>query len=112
MERSTQIYLFGDQTNSYDTGLCHLLQIKDNPLLSALFERVNYALRLYIGQLPRIQKELLPRFTSLHELLARYRETSGTNPALDSMFVCLHQLALFIRYICPTSFYHFYTYKS
>ncbi|RPB26895.1 conidial pigment polyketide synthase PksP/Alb1 [Terfezia boudieri ATCC MYA-4762] len=96
MEGSTQIFLFGDQTNSYDAGLCHLLQIKDNPLLSALFERVNYALRLHIGQLPSIQKELFPRFTSLHELLARYRETSDTNPALDSMFVCLHQLALFI----------------
>ncbi|KAF8428551.1 conidial pigment polyketide synthase PksP/Alb1 [Tirmania nivea] len=93
-----QIYLFGDQTNSYDVGLCHLLQVKDNPLLAALFERVNYALRLHIGQLPSIQKELFPRFTSLHELLARYRETSGTNPALDSMFVCLHQLALFISY--------------
>jgi len=112
MEGSIQIYLFGDQTNNYDAGLCHLLQAKDNPLLSALFERVNYALRLHIGQLPSIQKELFPRFTSLHEFLARYRETPGTNPALDSMFVCLHQLALFIRYICLSCFYYYYAYKS
>lgn len=97
MKDFTTIYLFGDQTNSFDSGLCQLLQIKDNPILSALFERVNYALRLHIGQLPILQRDLFPRFTSLHELLARYRETAETNPALDSMFVCLHQLALFIR---------------
>ena len=97
MDDSAQIYLFGDQTNSYNAGLCHLLQIKDNPILSALFERVNYALRLYIGQLPGIQKEQFPRFTSIHELLSMYRESPDTNPALDSMFVCLYELALFIR---------------
>lgn len=97
MKVHTQIYLFGDQTHAFDDGLCRLLQIKDNPVLSALFERVNYAIRLQIGLLPTAQKDIFPRFTSIHELLARYREASKPNPALESMLVCLHQLALFIR---------------
>ena len=97
MKPAIQFYLFGDQTQSFDAGLCQLLQIKDIPLLASLFEQVNHAIRMHIGNLPSIQKSRFPRFSTLYELLARYRETPDTNPAIESMLVCLHQLALFIR---------------
>jgi len=95
MARETNVYLFGDQTNSFDTGLRRLLLIKENVILTSFFERVHYALRLEIGKLGIFERELFPRFTSLGDLLARYRE-SENNAALESALTAIHQLGSFI----------------
>lgn len=105
MERSTRVYLFGDQTNSFDAGLRRLLQIKDNGSLTSFLERTRYALQLEIGHLPVFERQLFPRFTSVLDLLARYRE-SGNHPALESTFTCIHQLAAFIRYTAVLSHHY------
>jgi len=95
MARETNVYLFGDQTTSFDTGLRRLLLIKENVILTSFFERVHYALRLEIGELGIFERELFPRFTSIGDLLARYRE-SENNPALESALTAIHQLGSFI----------------
>jgi len=95
MARETNVYLFGDQTTSFDTGLRRLLLIKENVILTSFFERVHYALRLEIGELGIFERELFPRFTSIGDLLARYRE-SENNPALKSALTAIHQLGSFI----------------
>lgn len=96
MDRSTDIFVFGDQTAGFEAGLRRLLHKKDNALLSSFFERVHYVLRLEIGHLSASQQEQFPRFISLLDLLGKYREL-GSNPALESALVCAHQLACFIR---------------
>lgn len=98
MARSTRVHLFGDQMTGFDGGLRRLFQIQDNPLLSSFFERTHHALRLEIGQLSLAERAFFPRFTSISDLLARYRD-SGNNPALESAFTCIHQLACFIRQV-------------
>ncbi|KAF8466315.1 polyketide synthetase PksP [Kalaharituber pfeilii] len=94
----TRIFVFGDQTTSFDDGLFRLLHIQNNPILTSFVERATYALRLEIGRLPTSHRDLFPRFISLIELLSRYRKYKHPNPALESCLVCLHQLACFIGY--------------
>ena len=95
MEPSSQIFIFGDQTNASDTELRQLLHVKDNIVLRSFFERTTYALRVKIAQLPAMKQEKFPRFTTLLDLLARRREL-GDNPALELALLCITQLACFI----------------
>ncbi|KAL9102125.1 MAG: hypothetical protein Q9163_002686 [Psora crenata] len=97
MSEPKQILLFGDQTNAFDEGIRKLSQHKDNAFLISFLERCHFALRAEIGKLPASQRELFPRFTSVLDLLARYRK-SGDNPALEGALTCVHQVACFIRY--------------
>jgi naphtho-gamma-pyrone polyketide synthase len=96
LDSSLNVYVFGDQTNAFESDLNQLLHVKDCEVLSSFFEQVNYALRLEISRLPASQKEWFPRFTSIIDLLARYPE-SGSNPALGLSLLCLNQLARFIK---------------
>lgn len=96
MEPSSEIFIFGDQTNSFDTDLRELLHVNDNIVLRSFFERVTWALRVEIAGLPALKQKTFPRFTTLHDLLPRRRE-SGSNPALELALLCIAQLACFIR---------------
>lgn len=95
---SCSIYIFGDQTNSYESDLTQLLHIKGSGLLSSFFEQTHYALRLEISRLPTSRQGWFPRFTSVIDILAR-KADSGSNPALELALLCLTQLARFIRYV-------------
>ncbi|KAJ5104649.1 hypothetical protein NUU61_001996 [Penicillium alfredii] len=97
MEAPSRVYLFGDQTADFDSGLRRLLQAKNDSLLSAFFQKCYYALRKEISRLSPSQRQLFPRFTSVVDLLARYRE-SGSNPALESALTTIYQLGCFIHY--------------
>ncbi|KAL9126698.1 MAG: hypothetical protein Q9217_004295 [Psora testacea] len=97
MSEPKQILLFGDQTNAFDEGIRKLSQHKDNAFLISFLERCHFALRAEIGKLPVSQRQLFPRFTSILDLLARYRK-SGDNPALEGALTCIHQVACFIGY--------------
>jgi len=96
MAAASRVYLFGDQTGDFDAGLRRLLQAKNNSLVTSFFERCFYALRHEIAQLSPTQRQIFPRFTSVVDLLARYRE-SGPNPALESALTCIYQLGCFIK---------------
>ena len=91
-----QVLVFGDQTNDFDAGLRRLSQFKDNGMLISFLERCHYFLRLEIGRLAMEERELFPRFSSILDLLARYRK-SANNPALEDALTCIHQIAYFIR---------------
>ncbi|OJJ48520.1 hypothetical protein ASPZODRAFT_150731 [Penicilliopsis zonata CBS 506.65] len=97
MGESGCVYLFGDQTGDFDAGLRRLLEAKNNSLLTSFFQRSFFALRTEVTKLPPSQRAIFPRFTSLVDLLARYRE-NGPNPALESAFTCIYQLGCFINY--------------
>lgn len=90
------VYLFGDQTADFDAGLRRLLQAKNDSLLIAFFQKCYHALRQEISQLSPSQRQMFPRFTSIVDLLARYRE-HGPNPALESALTTIYQLGSFIQ---------------
>ncbi|KAJ5512187.1 Acyl transferase/acyl hydrolase/lysophospholipase [Penicillium fimorum] len=97
MEGPSQVYLFGDQTADFDTGLRRLLHAKNDSLVVAFFQKTYYALRKEITSLPPSEREVFPRFTSIVDLLARFKE-SGPNPALESALTTIYQLGCFIHY--------------
>lgn len=96
MEDPSRVYLFGDQTADFTSGLRRLLQAKNDSLLTAFFQKCYYSLRKEISQLSPSQRQNFPRFTSILDLLARYRE-SGPNPALESPLTTIYQLGCFIQ---------------
>lgn len=96
MAGPSRVYLFGDQTADFDSGLRRLLHAKNDSLVTAFFLKSYYALRQEISQQSPSQRQTFPRFTSIVDLLARYREF-GPNPALESALTTLYQLGSFIQ---------------
>lgn len=96
MAGPSRVYLFGDQTVDFDSGLRRLLHAKNESLLTAFFQKCYHALRQEISRQSPSQRQAFPRFTSIVDLLARYREF-GPNPALESALTTLYQLGSFIQ---------------
>ncbi|KAJ5536487.1 hypothetical protein N7513_009673 [Penicillium frequentans] len=97
MQGPSRVYLFGDQTADFDSGLRRLLQAKNDSLLTAFFQKCYHALRSEISKLPPSERQMFPRFTSIVDLLARYRE-HGPNVALESTLTTIYQLGCFVHY--------------
>lgn len=96
MESPSLVYVFGDQTEDFDTGLRRLLHSKNDSLVTAFFQQCYHALRQEITKLPPSKRQIFPRFTSIIDLLARYRESSA-NPVLENALTCIYELASFIK---------------
>ena len=92
-----QVFLFGDLTVPFEEDLRQLLHIKGNGSLSSFLDQAGFALREEFGHLASRQQELLPRFTTLIDLLFKLNESAGA-PALRSALLCLYQIGQFIRY--------------
>ena len=96
MEAPSQVYLFGDQTADFDSGLRRLLHAKNDSLVAAFFQKTYCAVRKEITSLPPSERQVFPRFTSIVDLLARFKEF-GPNPALESALTTIYQLGCFIQ---------------
>jgi naphtho-gamma-pyrone polyketide synthase len=92
------VYIFGDQTNPFESDLSQLLHVKSCEVLNSFIEQIHYALRLEISRLPASQQACFPRFSTISDLLAR-KSDSGNNPALELALLCLTQLGRFIKYV-------------
>lgn len=91
--RQCQILLFGDLSSiHFENQLCRLLHVKNNSLLTSFFDRVSYYLRRLLEALPEEQQNLLPRFTTLIDFLAKFGETDGT-PVARFFLLSVHELA-------------------
>lgn len=95
-ETPCQIFLFGDITIEFEEDLRQLLHVKQNECLKEFFEQVNYALRVEVAKLPTAQRVFFPKFTTLIDLVSRYKEAEG-NPALVLSLFCTTQVARFIK---------------
>lgn len=95
-----QVFLFGDLTVPFEEDLRQLLHIKSNGSLSSFFDQVGFAFREELGKLASVQQQLLPRFTTLVDLLFRLKDSEGA-PALKFALLCLYQIGQFIRYEPP-----------
>jgi len=97
MQNQGRLYLFGDQTNDFVSGLRQLLRIKDSPLLSSFLDQTHIALRQEISQQRRQVQELLPRFSRVVDLLAAYSTELDSAPILASTLTTIYQLGSVIR---------------
>ncbi|PWY79190.1 polyketide synthase [Aspergillus heteromorphus CBS 117.55] len=97
-DRSAAVFLFGDQTIAFEHTLHGLLHVKDDALLTDLFDRVGFQLRRYVGCLPAHQQEWFPYFTTLIDLFAQHDKCDAA-AALKFPLLCLTEIGQFIRYL-------------
>jgi hypothetical protein len=100
MEKTAQVFLFGDQTTPFEHTLRNLLYIKDDGMLVAFFDKLAFHLRRYLGNLPTYQQDWFPYFTTLIDLVAEYEKLRGA-PVLKFALLCTSEIAQFIRSRSP-----------
>jgi hypothetical protein len=94
------LLLFGDQR--FDIGLLFpgLLSARDgNPMLRHFLERSWDALRTQIFELPRETGDVIPRYTSIEDLVLHRQLSTGPSRSvpLDMALTCMCQLACFLQ---------------
>ena len=99
MDGTTSILLFGDQTGDYRTTLDRVLRVRDNPLLTAFFDRSYAALRQEVANQPRPVRNNTTGFSSIADLVARYADSElPKSNALESALTYISQIACFLGY--------------
>jgi hypothetical protein len=92
-----RVLLFGDQALVDHAHIQkQVLESRENPFLSLLFQRASDALRHEIAQLPPAERVAIPSFTTIAELNER---TSGVNAheGVTNALLCISQLAHYIE---------------
>ena len=99
MSEATSILLFGDQTGDFRATFGRVLQIKDNPLLTAFFDQSYSALRHEVAKQPRSVRDRTIGFSSIPDLVARYADSDlPRSNALESALTYISQIACFFSY--------------
>lgn len=96
LNRSCQIFVFGDQSIPFEHTLYNLLQLKDDPILSAFFDKVAFHIRRYLGNLPLQQQNWFPPFTTLLDVVSQHEAFDGA-PAIKFALLCATEIGQFIR---------------
>lgn len=91
-----QIILFGDQSEAFIPSLRHLLCVQDNPLLTSFFDTAYSTLRRELAQHPQLAQDF-PEFLSVDNLFWRYTESGSRHPAIESVLVCIFQIASLLK---------------
>ncbi|KAF2001049.1 ketoacyl-synt-domain-containing protein [Amniculicola lignicola CBS 123094] len=92
------ILIFGDQTADQYPLLRKVSIWKNNALLATFLERVSVILRDEVEKLPRTQREHIPDFLKVSDLVEAYYSKGLKIPQLESCMVTIAQLAHFIGY--------------
>lgn len=90
--------LFGDQsldTHEFLADICHRSNL--SVLSRSFLEQVGSALREKVDQLPSVERQRVPKFSSIQELNKGYHMGDMKNSALDSALLCITQLAHYIE---------------
>lgn len=94
-----KILLFGDQTVDPRENLRgQLLSGRRNVLVSDLFQKVGTALKYEISQLSHPERDGIPSFATLEELLDRLSTTQAIHSGIASALLCVSQLAEYLEY--------------
>ena len=95
-----KILLFGDQaldTRSYIQS--QLIVGRTNPILYHFLNRVGVALRYEVSQLPPVERNRIPIFSTIEELVDRTKSESTSHQGIQSALLCISQLAHYIEYV-------------
>ncbi|OLN84419.1 Conidial yellow pigment biosynthesis polyketide synthase 4 [Colletotrichum chlorophyti] len=95
-QREMFAYVFGDQTHDITDDLLGLLQSRKDPLVVSFLENSCALLKVETTRLSPEHQARCPKFSSIADLLAPYRERT-LNPCLVQALTCITQLGLFIR---------------
>lgn len=87
------VLIFGDQTADQYPLLRKASIWKTNALLSTYLEQVSVALREEISKLPRTQREQIPDFLRVSDLVEAYYAKGLKIPQLESCMVTIAQFA-------------------
>ncbi|KAK5113527.1 polyketide synthase [Meristemomyces frigidus] len=94
----SNILLFGDQTAEQYALLHRLILRKENGLLRSFIERCSVALRDETRKLPRSQRNVIPDFLTLNDLVEAYYQKGLKVPMLESALVTITQLGHYLAY--------------
>ncbi|KAF2018415.1 polyketide synthase [Aaosphaeria arxii CBS 175.79] len=92
------VFIFGDQTADQYPLLRKANVWKGNALLSNFLERTSVVLREEIQRLPKTQREQIPDFLRLSDLVEAYYAKGLKIPQIESSMVTIAQLAHYIGY--------------
>nr|POF15249.1 conidial yellow pigment biosynthesis polyketide synthase [Quercus suber] len=92
------VLLFGDQTADQHQLLHKIVLRKDNALVLKFIERASVALREEVRQLPRSQRNMIPDFLTVNDLIEAYYQSSDKVPMLESALVTIAHLGHYIGY--------------
>jgi hypothetical protein len=90
------VHVFGDQTADQIPLLRKIVSRRDNSLLSTFLERSASALREEVERLPKRQRDAIPDFLTISQLVQAYVDLGKKVPQLESVFVTIAQLGHFI----------------
>ncbi|EXV02536.1 polyketide synthase, DHN melanin biosynthesis [Metarhizium robertsii] len=90
-----RVFIFGDQTGGFATGLQQLLLDKTNPSLVYFVDHANLALRQELSRLPSTDRETLPLIGSVQDILTLHKK-GERNVVIDSILSTVYHLACFI----------------
>ena len=98
MEVADTLILFGARLPDDISHLARLLQASNGPLVASFLEQSYELLRTEVHLLPQDTRRHFPRFSSIADLCTLHSD--GQLPhALDQAFICIFQIASFIRYV-------------
>ncbi|WPG97329.1 conidial yellow pigment biosynthesis polyketide synthase [Acrodontium crateriforme] len=92
------ILLFGDQTAEQYTLLHKVVLRKNNGLVTSFLERAATALREETAQLPRNQRDLVPDFLTVNDLIENYYQKGDKVPMIETALLTISQLGHYIGY--------------
>ena len=89
-------FVLGDQTASQISLLRKLVTRKNNNLLATFLERSSIALREEVQRLPKAQRDSIPNFLTINQLVEAYVEKELKVAQIESSLLTVAQLAHFI----------------
>ena len=104
MPDKMDILLFGDQTVDTHAFLKDVLtRGKSNTLVTSFLVKASAVLREEVAQLPSLDRESIPNFSTIQELSDRHHEGQLVNTAVESALLCISQVAHYIGYVLQAS---------
>lgn len=103
---SMSLVIFGDGTSDISALLQKLLLLVPHSASQSEFIRhTGIALRAQVQLICPGQRQSLPPFTSIHDLLRIYQESNGIcHPAISSVLICIAQLLQVFKYAALSPF--------
>jgi len=90
--------LFGDQSSDTHGFLADFCHRGNRSLLTQSFlDQAGAALKEEVDQLSALERQRVPKFSSIQELNDRYHIGENKNSAVDSALLCISQLAQYIE---------------
>ena len=94
----SNVFLFGDQTAEQYPLIHKIVLRKENALVRNFVERVSVALREEVRSLSRSQRDLIPDFLTVNDLVEAYYQKGSKVAMLETTFVTISQLGHYIGY--------------